>query len=223
MTDIRRNLQFAMMLILLLGLSATVQAQDATVDVTFEWATCPAEDGDGNALCPAVRYEVYLQTGGTDEVLVASVDEGNRYTLAAERGVVQRVRVVGYDEFDRASEPSEWSDPIYFEVERSAESPHGPPPTTATMDRNFPNPFNPETSILYGVPEDTPAGTRMALEIFNLRGERIRTLEVDPTPGWHETPWNGTDDSGRVQATGTYVARFICGDRVEVTKMTMVK
>jgi len=222
-TEIRQNLQFAMMMILLLGLAVSVAAQEQTVDVEFAWAACPTEDVDGKVCAAAVRYEVFLQKGGGEAEMLASVDDGTRYTLAAERGVVQRVRVVGYDIDDRPSEPSEWSDPIYFEIERSAEGPHGPPPTAATLNKNYPNPFNPETSILYGIPEDVAADTRMSLEIFNLRGERVRSLEVESTPGWHEVMWNGTDDGGRVQATGTYVTRFICGDRVEVGKMTMVK
>lgn len=223
MNTIRRTIKFALILIVLLTLGAPGFAQEDGIEVLFGWGACPRVDEDGRDCSAAVRYEIYLQSGGAEAVKVAEVENDTTYTLVAERGVVQRIRVIGYDAFGRPSIPSEWSDPIYYDVERSAEGPHGPPPTAATLRRNYPNPFNPETTIVYGIPEDTPAGTRMALEIFNVRGQRIRSFEVDESPGWHEVSWDGKDDGGRIQATGTYVTRYICGDRVEVGKMTMVK
>lgn len=220
MNTIQRTIKFALIMIVLFVLGAPGYAQEDTIEVLFGWGGCPAVDEDGQDRAPAVRYEVYLQSGGAEVVKVAEVENDTTYTLAAERGVVQRIYVIGYDAAGRPSSPSEWSDPIYYEVERSAD---GPPPAQATLRRNYPNPFNPETTIVYGIPEDTPDGTRMALEIFNVRGERIRSFEVDQAPGWHEVSWDGKDDGGRTQATGTYVTRYICGDRVEVGKMTMVK
>ena len=197
-------------------------AQDEPVPVNFIWTSCPNIDREGSPCAPAVHYQVYLQRGGGEEELVATVVDDTTYTLQAERGIVQRIRVVGYDHLGRASVPSEWSDPVYFESERSGGN-GVVPPAQPTLLPNFPNPFNPETRIAYGVPTDTPAGIRMALEIYNLRGERIRSFDVDPTPGWHEVTWNGLDDRGLPQSTGTYVTRYVCGNLVDVGKMTMVK
>jgi hypothetical protein len=211
------------LLVAILLLVAGAAGADELVEVTFGWASCPAADEDGNPCALAVRYEVFLQKGGSAEELVATVDADTLFTLAAERGVVQRIRVIGYDRMGRPSVPSEWSDPIYFDVERTGENPGELPPAEAMLNPNYPNPFNPETRIAYGVPEGMATGTRMALEIFNLRGQRLRHFEVDSEPGWHEVTWDGRDDFGRMQATGTYVTRYICGDKVEVTKMTMVK
>ena len=221
---IRKTGMTLMVAILMLVPLGTALAQDETVPVTFGWAACPPIDDEGKVVALAVRYEVFLQKGGTEEVLVGNVEADTTFTLDVERGVVQRVRVVGYDSLDRPSPASEWSDPIYYDAERSSPGqPVAPPPGEPTLGPNYPNPFNPETRIAYGVPEDTPAGTRMALEIFNLRGQRIRTFEVDPSPGWHEVTWNGLDDRGQTQSTGTYITRYVCGDRVDVGKMTMVK
>ena len=96
-------------------------------------------------------------------------------------------------------------------------------PGEPTLSPNYPNPFNPETRIAYSVPIDADPSARMALEIYNLRGQRIRSFDPDPSPGWHEVTWDGRDDRGLIQATGTYVTRYVCGDKVEVGKMTMVK
>ncbi len=223
MNRIRKTgLVMVMSILLLVPLGAV--AQDDTVPVTFGWAACPAIDGDGLPRALAVRYEVFVQRGTADEVLVATVDADTEYTLQADRGVVQRIRVVGYDSLDRPSPASEWSDPIYFDVERSSDD--DTPrivPVEPTLGPNYPNPFNPETRIAYSVPVDSPTGSRMALEIYNLRGQRIRTFDPDSDPGWHEVTWDGKDDRGMVQATGTYVTRYVCGDKVDVGKMTMIK
>jgi len=200
---------------------ARAAAQEPAVPVTFGWTACAVEDADGKPCAPAVKYEIYLQKGGALEELVATVSD-TFYTLQAEVGVLQRVRVVGYDEGGRASPASPWSDPVYFDTDRSSPDEHTPPAQPA-LRPNYPNPFNPETRIAYGVPSDTPAGARMALEIFTLRGERIRSFPVETVPGWHEVTWDGRDDRGRMQSTGTYVTRYVCGDRVEIGKMTMVK
>ena len=215
-----RKIGFMLLMSMLLPVIAA--ADDLPVPVDFGWAPCPTSDADGAPCAEAVRYEVYLQKSDPEEELLATVDDDTHYTLEAERGVVMRIRVVGYDSIGRASEPSEWSDPIYFDVERSGPG-VGSPPEAAALNPNYPNPFNPETHIAYGVPEDMTPGVRTALEVYNLRGERVRTFDVDTSPGWHEVVWNGRDDRDRPQATGTYITRYMCGDRVQVGKMTMVK
>lgn len=209
--------------ILLLAAVSPASAQDEVVPVAFGWAPCPGIDADGEPLAAAVRYEIYLQRGDEAEELLATVEDDTTYVLNAERGVIQRIRVVGYDRFGRPSLPSEWSDPVYFDPDRGGRDPSLPPPVGPQLGPNYPNPFNPETRIAYGVPEGLAPGTRMALEIYNLRGQRLRSFAVTSAPGWHEVTWNGLDDRGQMQSTGTYITRYICGDQVEVGKMTMVK
>jgi hypothetical protein len=222
MDRIRTSIPIPFVVAALVFLVSIATAQTDTVEVTLGWAASPTQDADGEPLAEAVRYDVYLQRAGGPETRIATVESDTVYTLAAERGVVQRIRVIGHDAAGRPSEPSEWSDPIYFAVQRGSEG-AGEPPAAATLNRNYPNPFNPETIVSYGVPEGLSTGTRQALEIFNLRGVRIRSFPVETSPGWHEVTWNGLDDHGRLQPTGTYVARYVCGDEVQVTKMTMVK
>jgi hypothetical protein len=209
--------------LLLLAAIPPATAQDEGVPVTFGWAPCATVDGDGLPLAPAVRYEVYLQRGDQIAELLATVEHDTSFVLNAERGVIQRIRVVGYDSQGRPSPPSEWSDPVYFDPDRGDHDQLLLPPVGPQLGPNYPNPFNPETRIAYGVPEGVAPGTRMALEIYNLRGQRLRTFPVTATPGWHEVTWNGLDDRGQMQSTGTYITRYIYGDQVQVGKMTMVK
>jgi len=91
------------------------------------------------------------------------------------------------------------------------------------LKANYPNPLNPQTRIVYGVPETIKSSDPVRLEIFTLQGHRVKTLTVDRTPGWHEVTWDGKDERGRVTSAGMYVTRFVVGTSVQTGKMTMVK
>jgi hypothetical protein len=191
-----------------------------TQDFRFHWAPSPLTDEQGQPLPEAVGYHVWLRRDAEAAVQIYTVEGDTTYTLTAAPGIVHRIRVQAYDAEGRLSLPSEWSDPLYFEDElRGSDS----LPGAASLRGNYPNPFNPETTIRYGVPENLTESTPMRLEIFALDGRRIRSFAIDRTPGWHEVSWNGTDERGIVQATGTYVTRFIVGADVATTKMTMLK
>ncbi|OVE79413.1 hypothetical protein BVY01_02635 [bacterium I07] len=65
-------------------------------------------------------------------------------------------------------------------------------PTEYALRQNYPNPFNPQTTIRYQIPE---AGN-VAIEIFNMMGQRIRILvEEDKVAGQYSVQWDGRDDS----------------------------
>jgi len=85
---------------------------------------------------------------------------------------------------------------------------------------NFPNPFNPTTSIRFGL----AASGRAELEIYNVLGRKIRTLVNAEYPaGEFEIVWNGTDDAGRPVASGLYFYRLRTADFRETRKMLLMK
>jgi len=191
------------------------------VDYEFHWAASPLTDGNGNDRPAAVAYEVFVQRGSSTEALVATVND-TIYTLSAEPGVVQRLMVRAVDAEGRFSVMSAVSDPIYFEDQDD----RGAPPVlplAAVLGANYPNPFNPETRVRYGVPDNLTGNESMRLSVYNIKGQLVRNLEVDPTPGWHEVVWDGTDETGKVASTGMYLTRFMVGSMVTTGKMTMVK
>ncbi|MCP4292665.1 MAG: hypothetical protein GY780_12625 [bacterium] len=208
---------FFLSIILILGMAPAALAEN--VDYHFHWSPCPVIDDNEGALSVAVYYEIWVKKGNQPEERVATQRSDTTYVLSAEPSVVQRIRVNGVDASGRKSEVSEWSEPIYFEASRSSSS----PPPVAEMKSNYPNPFNPETRIVYGVPSDLQAGDPVRLDIYNVAGLRVRTLEVDPTPGWHEATWDGKNDRGETQATGMYVSQFTAGSVSATQKMLMVK
>jgi len=86
-------------------------------------------------------------------------------------------------------------------VERS----NGDIPDTFTLFANYPNPFNPSTTICYSLP--TSADIR--LNIYNLKGEKVRTLiNQHQSAGTFETSWNGSNDNNVRVASGIYIYRM---------------
>ena len=94
------------------------------------------------------------------------------------------------------------------------------PPPTAFGLCNYPNPFNPTTTIRFELPQDAPVN----LCIYNLKGQRVKEL-VDTTLriGQHQALWDGTDSRGRHVASGVYYCRLTAGKDSETRKMMLIK
>ncbi len=73
-------------------------------------------------------------------------------------------------------------------------------------------------------PEGGLAPGQVRLEVFDLTGQKVRTL-VDKIqgPGFYQVHWDGVDERGAGVATGTYFGRFHTGEFVRVHKMTLLK
>ncbi len=203
---------------LILAILTASAAMAEQQDVEFHWNPSPVIDEGGIIRPEAVSYEVWLREGDDLAELVATVSD-TTFVFNAVSGISQRIRVRGIDDSGAKSVMSDWSDPIYFEVGGDIVT----VPMGARLKPNYPNPFNPETRIVYGVPEDIQDSDVVRLEIFTVQGYLVRTLEIDRSPGWHEVVWNGRDNRGMVTSTGMYVTRFVVGNTMETGKMTMVK
>lgn len=69
----------------------------------------------------------------------------------------------------------------------------------------YPNPFNPESTIVFDLPNSGAA----KVEIFDVRGRKVRTLFSGIlTAGSHTVQWEGSDDSGASVASGVYFVRL---------------
>jgi aminopeptidase N len=88
---------------------------------------------------------------------------------------------------------------------REASIDSGGLPVSFTLDQNFPNPFNPGTTITYHMAQR--AGITLA--VYDLLGRSIATLAHGTSePGTHTVQWNGTDNAGRRAASGVYICRL---------------
>ncbi len=79
--------------------------------------------------------------------------------------------------------------------------------TSAVSDlKNFPNPFNPTTTISYNLSFDT----KVELNIYNSNGQLIKNLvDEEQSAGYHQVIWNGIDNNGKKVSSGIYFSRFV--------------
>jgi len=99
--------------------------------------------------------------------------------------------------------------------------PDAPAIQRVSLGQSHPNPFNPSTRIRFELPRETD----VTLRIYDVAGKLVRELvkaELYPL-GVHEVVWNGRDDAGRDQATGTYLYRLEAGGIALVKKMALVR
>jgi hypothetical protein len=90
-----------------------------------------------------------------------------------------------------------------------------------SLNSNYPNPFNPETTISFTIANNQ---SDVSIEVFNIKGQKVRTLVSDKLEvGEHSVVWNGTDDNGRGVASGIYFYRMRAGDFTATRKMILMK
>lgn len=86
--------------------------------------------------------------------------------------------------------------------------------------QNYPNPFRDHTRIEYELKSPAP----VAVEIYNLRGQKVRSLYQGNAPsGINLLSWDGKDEHGKACASGVYYLRVKSGDLLSNKKMLMVK
>jgi hypothetical protein len=90
--------------------------------------------------------------------------------------------------------------------------------------QNYPNPFNPTTTIEFDVPEVAGRIPRAAIQIFNILGQRIRTIERGiHDAGRYSVKWDGANENGVRVASGVYFYRLLAGEYASTKKMVMLK
>ena len=93
-------------------------------------------------------------------------------------------------------------------------------PKDYTLEQNYPNPFNPNTAIRFATPENG----NVALNIYNIKGQLVRTLVDDKlNAGTHTANWNGKDNSGNSVSSGVYFYTLETKDIKINKKMLLLK
>ena len=95
-------------------------------------------------------------------------------------------------------------------------------PDKLVLGRNYPNPFNPSTRIVIGIPNGT--SERVSLNVYNVQGQLVKTVfEGSKTPGFHTFEWDGTNNRGVGVSSGVYFVRFQAARTVLTRKMILLK
>ena len=87
--------------------------------------------------------------------------------------------------------------------------------------RNYPNPFNPTTTIEFSV---TQTSSFVTLEIYNLKGQKIRTFQIPQSEigNLNSVIWNGTDKNNKPVSGGIYFYRLKAGNSFSQTKRMLL-
>jgi hypothetical protein len=94
-----------------------------------------------------------------------------------------------------------------------------PEPVRFAMEAR-PNPFNPTTTIEFGVPSQS----RVELSIYTVAGHLVRSLaKEDLSANVYRRVWDGRDEQGNAVAGGVYVARLCVGEKVLTQRLVIVK
>ena len=93
-------------------------------------------------------------------------------------------------------------------------------PLQTKLVGNYPNPFNPNTTIKFSLKEQSPVN----VTIFNISGQKVITLVNETMPaGTYNLPWNGKDSKGRGVGSGIYFFKMDSGKYTSTKKMIMLK
>lgn len=92
-------------------------------------------------------------------------------------------------------------------------------PTSLAIN-NYPNPFNPETTISF----NNPKSGNVSLAIYNIKGQLVKTLlDEDVSTGAHSIVWNGKNEIGKAVSSGVYFTKIKTGTVTKIKKMILMK
>jgi|GEM_PF-2194655 len=100
-------------------------------------------------------------------------------------------------------------------------------PASFVLENNYPNPFNPSTTILYGIASQS----HVTVKVYSVLGQEIATLVNDmQSPSYYRVQWNGKDLNGNMVSSGVYFYRIVAepadgkaGQFTQVKKMLLMK
>ncbi len=93
-------------------------------------------------------------------------------------------------------------------------------PATTQLVGNYPNPFNPSTTISFYTAKAEP----VQITIYNKKGQVVKTWNMDSKAvGYHSVEWDGRDDNGMPVSSGVYLYRMYSGKYSSTRKMVLMK
>ena len=93
-------------------------------------------------------------------------------------------------------------------------------PDKLLLHSNYPNPFNPITSLRYDLPEDGLVN----ITIYDMMGRKVKTLvNSSQTAGFKSVPWNATNNRNEEVSAGLYLYTIQAGEFRQTKKMVFLK
>lgn len=174
--------------------------------ITFRWTKSADLNRDPH------YYEVRLTGPGLDTIWRAS-DSVSRFTNLArlQQGSSYTWRIYTRDEWNETPSPS--TSTFWYMGPLSVNGPSVP--TAYRLEQNFPNPFNPSTTIRYEIPQPG----YVSLSIHNVLGQEVASLvQGEQKAGWYDVSFNASN-----LPSGIYIYRLHAGKFVEAKKMLLLR
>ncbi|KAA3597871.1 MAG: T9SS C-terminal target domain-containing protein [Calditrichaeota bacterium] len=200
---------------------ASFSARQIENSIQLNWSTASETENEG--------FNIYRKISGSEFVQIASYKshrelrgQGNtsvetNYTFTDNSKlqnnefytyVISDVETNGLE-----TKHEENSQSVFFEIKTQAVK-------RFELAQNFPNPFNPSTTISYQLAKDT----RVSLKIYNEKGEFVKELTNGfQHEGSHNAAWDGTDENGKSVSSGTYFYKLQAGTFTQTNKMILLK
>ena len=149
-------------------------------------------------------FDFEVITGRGLSIPIKNYEVFNRFTGEFEQGII----ISGMQEYSI----------IMLGVEGEQED---NTPSITKLHSNYPNPFNPSTTISFSVPQTSPFVT---LKIFNIKGQKVKTLyKGKAEEGKHTITWNGEDENNKPVSSGIYFYKLKAGEKEISRKMLLLK
>ena len=157
-----------------------------------------------------------------EELLYAMIDEGYSYLQLEEAGsrdipAICTVRPHSFDEYQKIVQELE-NELLFFTQPENQEQVI--PISLITLHGNYPNPFNPTTTISFSLVNNAD----VKISVYNIKGQKVKTLIDDQySKGTHSVIWNGKDSNDKKVASGLYFYKLSSGKETQVKKMLLLK
>lgn len=193
----------------------TFQAHASNDGVLLEWSTA-----NEIGVC---GFDVFRRNKSDADYIKTNVD-----LISAQGGVTNE----NYEFFDAQGKPSSEYKLFEYFVDGSHAA-YGPitvlgtanialrgQPACYALYQNFPNPFNPTTSIRF----DVPRPSEIDIGVYDITGRLVRQLEKGRfAPGAYTRIWDGRDNRGESLPSGLYFVKFITREFSKTQKMTLLQ
>jgi hypothetical protein len=181
-----------------------------SVSATVDWGLALHQsdwDPYQNKLDHVQSARAYLEPEGVDETFTVTIDDPGNYCVVVWKEWAEDTTVRGVYN-------------LHIDGAISG-AVTGLPPLRSELVSIYPNPFNPQTTVVFDLAR--PGGAE--IEIFNVKGERVRTITLGGLAATrHEVVWNGMDDRGTAVASGSYFMRLNAeGAEPTVRKAVLVR
>jgi hypothetical protein len=203
------------------GQSLPAVAYDGLSDFVFVWE----DDRKGNQDIYAQRYFLYLFQGPNNYLV-----PNTQYASFAQNNPA--VAATGLNNYfvwqdDRRGNWDIYAKVVDWDWTDVGDEQNAGLPNRFELSQNHPNPFNPTTTIPFTVSGSqfmVHSPTRTSLVIYNILGQKVRTLVDDEKlPGNYSVVWNGKDDFGKEVASGIYFYQLKTKDFADTKKMVLLR